>query len=131
MPQTDGGYWQCLGCLSSDCHNRILQNVLPASMRRCSRIGPKLNAGKNVSAPTIKITPIRSTVNSGVVTGNVPREGGTYFLPARFPAMASMGMIIRNRPTSMVIPPAVLYQSVFVVKPANAEPLFPACDVNE
>jgi len=40
-------------------------------------------------------------------------------------------MIMKNRPTSIVIAPAVLYQVVFVVNPANAEPLLPACDVNE
>src|SRR3954468_20155379 len=100
-------------------------------MSKCSRIGPRLKAGKNVSAPTIRITPIRRRLNSGAVTGNVPSEGGTYFFPARLPAIASAGMIIRNRPTSIVIAPAVLYQRVLVVNPANADPLLPACDVNE
>ena len=64
--------------------------------------------------------------NSGVVTGNVPAEAGTVFFFARLPAIASMGMIMKNRPTSMVIAPAVLYQSVLPFNPANAEPLFPA-----
>src|SRR6266702_1554581 len=100
-------------------------------MSRCSRIGPRLNAGKNVRAPTIRITPIKSTVNNGVVTGKVPNDGGTYFLPARYPARASVGMIIRKRRASIVMRPAVLYQVVFVVNPANAEPLLPAWDVNE
>src|SRR5262249_38192288 len=99
-------------------------------MSKCSRIGPRLNAGKNVSAPTIKITPIKSTVNKGVVTGKVPSEGGTYFFWARLPAMASIGIIIMKRPTSMVTAPVVLYQRVLVVSPANADPLFPADDVN-
>src|ERR1700746_3960621 len=99
-------------------------------MSKCSRIGPKLNAGKNVSAPTIRITPIRSTVNSGVVTGNVPSEGGTYFLPAGFPAIASIGMIIRKRPARMVKQMVVSYQGVFTVNPQKAEPLLPAPDVN-
>jgi hypothetical protein len=40
-------------------------------------------------------------------------------------------MIISNRPISIVMPPAVFYQRVFVVNPANAEPLLPACEVNE
>ena len=44
--------------------------------------------------------------------------------------MASMGMIIMNRPTSMVMAPVVLYQVVLVVNPANAEPLLAACEVN-
>ena len=68
-------------------------------------------------------------MNSGVVTGNVPSDGGTYFFCARLPAIASIGMIIRKRPISMVKPPAMLYQGVFVVSPAKAEPLLPACDV--
>src|SRR5262245_26290811 len=99
-------------------------------MSRCSSTGPRLNAGKNVSAPTIKITPIKSSVNSGVVTGKVPKDGGTYFFCARLPATATMGLVMKNRPTSIVIAPAVLYQGVFVVRPANAEPLLPAEDVN-
>src|SRR5215813_11921674 len=98
-------------------------------MSRCSRIGPRLKAGKNVSAPTIKMTPIRSAVKSGVVTGNVPKDGGTYFFPARLPAIASMGMIIRNRPASVVRPMVVSYHGVFTVKPPKAEPLLPAPEV--
>ncbi len=66
-----------------------------------------------------------------MVTGKVPAVGGTAFFFARLPAIASMGMIMKNRPTSMVSAPAMLYQGVFPFKPANAEPLFPACDVNE
>src|SRR5882724_9735000 len=80
------------------------QNVFPAFINKCSTIGPRLSAGKKVSAPTITITQTSSVVNSGVVTGNVPKEGGTIFLRARFPAMPSIGMIIMNRPTSVVMP---------------------------
>src|SRR4029077_11813741 len=89
-------------------------------------MGPRLRAGKNVSAPTIRITPIKSTVKSGVVTGNVPGDGGTYFLPARLPAMASIGMIIKNRPASMVTARVVSYQGVLTVNPPKADPLLPA-----
>ena len=56
------------------------------------------------------ITPVRSTVKSGVVTGKVPSDGGTCFLRARFPAIASIGMITKNRPMSVLRPIAVLYQ---------------------
>src|SRR5438552_10344306 len=105
------------------------QKVLPASISRCTRIGPRLRAGKNVNAPTITITPTRSTLNKGVVTGNVPSEGGTYFFLARFPAIASMGRIMKNLPTSMVIAPDVLYQNVFPFKPPKADPLLPAIEV--
>ena len=79
-------------------------------MSKCSRMGPRLSAGKKVKAPTMMITLTRSAVNSGVVTGNVPGEGGTIFFRAKLPATASMGTIIRNRPTSMVNPMARLYQ---------------------
>src|SRR6476646_4055067 len=106
------------------------QNAFPAIICRCSRTGPRLSAGKKVRAPTIRMTPSKSKVNNGVVTGNVPTEGGTYFFWARLPAMASMGMIMKKRPTSMVMAPAVLYQGVFAVKPAKADPLLPAWEEN-
>ena len=47
-------------------------------------MGPKLRAGKNVSAPTITITDTSRTVNSGVVTGNVPAETGVTFIHEGF-----------------------------------------------
>src|ERR1700722_18229429 len=97
-------------------------------MSKCSRTGPRLSAGKNVNAPTIRITPMRSAVNNGVVTGNVPRDGGTYFLPARLPAIANIGMIMRNRPANMVSAVVVLYQGVFTVKPPKLEPLLAALE---
>ena len=50
---------------------------------KCSTIGPRLSAGKNVSAPTITITPTSSAVKSGVVTGNVPSDGGNRLLAAQ------------------------------------------------
>src|SRR4030088_412628 len=66
------------------------QKVLPTDINRCSRMGPRLSAGKKVRAPTMGFTPTSSTLNNGVVTGNVPSEGGTYFFLARLPAMASI-----------------------------------------
>jgi hypothetical protein len=68
-------------------------------------------------------------VNSGVVTGNVPKEGGTVFLRARFPAIASTGMMTKKRPTRVANPMVVLYQGVFALSPAKAEPLFPVPEV--
>ena len=64
-------------------------------------------------------------MNSVVFTGKVPGDGGTLFFSARFPASASMGTIIRKRPASMVKPRVMLYQWVFALIPANAEPLLP------
>src|ERR1700686_5683783 len=107
----------------------VPQKVLPTDINKFSSTGPRLRAGKNVSAPTIRITPTSSTLNNGVVTGNVPSDGGTYFFFARLPAMDSMGIIMKNRPTSMVIAPEVLYQRVFPFSPPKAEPLLPAMDV--
>src|ERR1700677_4420927 len=89
-------------------------------------MGPRLSAGKNVSAPTMMITPINSALNSGVVTGNVPSDGGTYFFCARLPAIASIGMIMKNRPSSMSKPILVSYHGVLTVSPPKAEPLLPA-----
>src|SRR5882672_10396924 len=91
-------------------------------------MGPKLNAGKNVKAPTMMITLTRRAVNNGVVTGNVPGDGGTAFLRARLPATANMGTIIRKRPVSIVNPMVRLYQR-FPPRPANAEPLLPVPEV--
>src|SRR5882762_3356905 len=110
----------CLGCHVFN----FPQKVLPAFISRCSRIGPRLRAGKKVSAPTIRITEMRSPLNSGVVTGNVPNDSGTCFFLARLPAIARTGMTMKKRPNSMVAPMVELYQSVFALSPANAEPLF-------
>src|SRR5258708_28203634 len=93
-------------------------------------MGPRLNAGKNVRAPTITMVPTNSTLNKGVVTGNVPAEGGTACLRAKFPAIASIGMIMKNRPTRVLRPRALLYQEVLPLKPANADPLFAAVENN-
>src|SRR5262245_54944451 len=97
-------------------------------MRKCSTIGPRLSAGKNVSAPTMTITPTRSDENNGVVTGNVPSDGGISFLRLKLPAIARGGMIMKNRPKSIVSPSVVLYQSVLKLMPPNADPLLAAAD---
>ena len=75
------------------------------------------------------ITLMSSVEKSGVVTGNVPRDGGTVFLLARFPAIASIGMIMKKRPTNIAMPIVVLYQSVLAEMPAKAEPLFAVPEV--
>ena len=72
-------------------------------------MGPRLNAGKKVSAPRIKITPMSRIVNSDPFTGKVPGEGGMLFFVARWPASASTGIYIRNRPPSMAQPSVTLY----------------------
>ena len=74
----------------------------------CSAIGPSAQAGMNVKAPTITMTPIKSATNKGVWVGSVPKPAGTCFFLASDPAMASTGMITQNRPRNMVSPSAVL-----------------------
>ena len=66
-------------------------------------MGPSESAGKKVSAPTMTMTEVSSTVKSGVVTGKVPAVSGTIFLLARLPAMASIGTIIMKRPMNMAM----------------------------
>ena len=60
-------------------------------------------AGKKVFID-VKLHDIGNTVKSGVVTGKVPADAGTIFLPARFPAMASIGIIIMKRPKNIAVP---------------------------
>src|SRR5207244_7216567 len=89
----------------------------------------RLRAGKNVSAPTMTMTPTSSAENSGVVTGNVPADAGTRFLRPRLPAIASIGMIMKKRPIGIAIASEMLYHFVFAVRPPNADPLLPVPDV--
>ena len=105
---------KCLSCL----HQQVLDDRSQTQRR------------EKCQAPTITITLTSSAVKSGVVTGNVPSDGGTVFLRARFPAIASIGMIMKNRPTNIAMPIVVLYQSVFAEMPAKAEPLLPVPEVN-
>ena len=93
-------------------------------------MGPRLSAGKNVNAPTMRMTQTRRAANNGPVTGKVPSEGGTRFFRPRLPAIASIGTIMKNRPMSVSSPIALLYQSVFAFRPAKADPLFAAPSVN-
>ena len=96
-----------------------IRTPVPCAISRCSTIGPRLRAGKNVSAPTITMTLTSSAENSGVVTGNVPGDGGTRFLRPRLPAIASIGMIMKNRPISIATPSVTLYQFVFARQAAE------------
>ena len=74
-------------------------------------------AGKNVSAPTIKIVETSKPANRPPVTGNVPADSGTVFFLARLPAMASIGIIMKNRPSSCAAAVVVLYHIVFAFRP--------------
>src|SRR5579863_3966670 len=102
------------------------QNSFPLSIWKCSTSGPSDSAGKYVSAPTMRIVPIRRTTKSVPFVGKVPLVTGTSFFEARFPAMASAGMMNRNRPTSMSRPSVRPYHGVLALIPPKALPLLPA-----
>src|SRR5436190_23904820 len=95
----------------------------------CSTTGPSARTGRKVSAATIATTPITSTTKSGVCVGKVPADGGTRRFRASAPASASVGMIRKNRPTSIATASAVFVHAVLAVKPANADPLLLPADV--
>src|SRR5262249_3003761 len=84
------------------------QNTFPACIRKCSTYGPSESTGKYVSAPTMRITPMRRNVNSGPSTGNVPADSASFFFAASEPAMPISGMIIRKRPKNIAMPRARL-----------------------
>src|SRR5262249_60472828 len=104
------------------CH----QYTFPVAATKCSTIGPSDRAGKKVSAPTIRITPTNSPVNRRPWVGNVPGPGGTVFLPIIEPAIPRIGMIMRKRPTIMVMASVMFHHGVLALSPPNAEPLLPA-----
>src|SRR5215469_15479933 len=68
--------------------------------------------------------------NSGVLVDSVPALSGVFPCLASEPARPSAKISGPNRPSSITMPPTVLYQIVFVVRPAKAEPLLLAIEVN-
>src|SRR5262249_6322509 len=107
----------------------MAQNVVLESIARCSTIGPRESAGKNVRPPMITITPTTSPTNRLPVVGKVPAEAGTIFLAASEPAIAIAGMIIQKRPTNIATAPVRLKTIVLAEMPANADPLLRVLDV--
>src|SRR5215469_2487297 len=67
---------------------------------------------------------------SGLRVSMVPTLAGTRPCLASEPARPSANISGANLPSSITMPPMVLYQIVFVVRPANAEPLLFAIEVN-
>src|SRR5258708_28868141 len=101
------------------------QKAFPAFISRCSRIGPRLRAGKNVRAPTIRMVEANKPATRPPRTGKVPADSGTIFFLAKLPAMATTCMIIKNLPRSLAAAVVVLYHIGFALIPPHAEPLFP------
>ena len=60
----------------SRCARSWLRTPFRTAPRKCSTIGDRPSAGKNVSAPTITTTPTRSAEKSGPFVGSVPGPGG-------------------------------------------------------
>src|SRR5262249_42650843 len=104
-------------------------NSVPAAIASCSTMGPSASAGKNVRPPMITITPTTRPMNSPPVVGKVPAEGGIDFFSASEPAIAMAGVIIQNRPTSIAQAPGRVEKRKFPLRPANADPLLPVCEV--
>ena len=67
-------------------------------------MGPSASAGRKVSPATTRTTPTTKPPKSGVWVGKVPALAGTTCLRAIEPAIASTGMISRNRPISIASP---------------------------
>src|SRR5208337_523107 len=93
-------------------------------MRKCSTSGPSDSAGKNVKAPMTITVPIKSPTKRAPCVGKVPLEEGTLFLTAKLPAIARVGIMNANRPSTIAKPKVRLYQGVFGLSPAKALPLF-------
>src|SRR5579885_3654857 len=84
-----------------------------------------------MSPTMITVTDSSSPRNSGVSVRKVPAVAGTTCLRTIDPPMASTGMMVKNRPTSIVRPSVVLYHWVLALIPANDEPLLLADDEYE
>ena len=82
--------------------------VWPATAAKCSTIGPSASEGKKVRPPMISTTPTRRPTNRPPWVGKVPEEAGTVFLAASEPAMASAGILMKKRPTSIATASVVL-----------------------
>src|ERR1700694_4748301 len=104
------------------------QNVLPASIWKCSTIGPSASAGKYSRPLRITRTPVSSATNKSPSVGKVPAEGASFGLAASEPAMAITGTMMPNRVASIEMPMVVSYQGALAVSPAYAEPLLPATE---
>src|ERR1017187_9315121 len=76
------------------------------------------------------MTPTSIPTNSGLCVSMVPALAGTCCCRARDPARPRANISGANLPSSITMPPTVLYQVVFVPRPANAEPLLLAIEVN-
>src|SRR5260370_13949287 len=85
------------------CFQPQLQNNFPDNIRSCSTIGPSATAQKNVSAPTITITPISRNTNGTPSVGKVPALAAVDFFASTEPSIASARISIIKLPIGMTI----------------------------
>lgn len=88
-------------------------------------MGPNANAGKKLNAPTSRTIKISRNTNIVFVVESVPAVVAIFFFSARFPEIASVPMIGKNRANNITNPNNRFKNIVFPLKPAKAEPLFP------
>ena len=77
----------------------------------------------------IRITPTSRPTHRPPVVGNDPGPSGCCFFAARDPAIASAGMIMKNRPTNIAMASVSDQNGLEAVRPAKAEPLFAVAEV--
>ena len=63
-----------------------------------------------------------------LVVESVPAVVAIFFFPARLPAMASVPIMGTNLAKSITRPRLTFKNTVFALKPAKAEPLFPPAE---
>ena len=71
-------------------------------------MGPRQSAGKNVSAATTMMTPVKVRPKVQPWVGSVPAEASTVFLEASLPTIANADMMGTKRPIQMTIPAPTL-----------------------
>src|ERR1700722_1127114 len=78
----------------------------------------------------MRMTATSKPTNSGFLVSSVPTLAGTGLCLASDPARPRAKISGANRPSSITMPPTVLYQGVLPVRPPNADPLLLAIEAN-
>ena len=93
-------------------------------------MGPSEMAGKNVSPPMIKMTPITRPTNIPLSVRNVPSDSGTTFFAASAPPMREAGNHDRETAEQHVDCANDVVEGLLPVRPPKAEPLLLPWDVS-
>src|ERR1700729_2642120 len=78
----------------------------------------------------MRMTATSKPTNNGVLVSSVPALAGTGLCLASDPARPRAKISGANRPSSITTPPDIWYQVAAVPRPANADPLLLAIEVN-